>query len=115
MLCVVRSLPAGTVANVVALNARMNFTKKRQKERREREKAKREAGHIPIRSAQDFKRNTTICWTCQNATGGCSWSRALKPVKGWKADKLRVKKNDYTDEVIDGYVVIECPEYIKDS
>lgn len=88
--------------------------KKRQKERRERNKARREAGYIPKRKAP-VERKTTICWTCQNATGGCSWSRCLKPVEGWKAKKMKIKGNFYTREKVDSFIVEKCPEYIKDN
>lgn len=55
----------------------------------------------------------TICWHCQNACGGCSWSKKLKPVKGWKAEKIKVKivKGDYNDS----YIVNECPEFKPDA
>ena len=33
------------------------------------------------------KEKEQICWTCKNACGGCSWSRNLTPVEGWKAEK----------------------------
>lgn len=59
----------------------------------------------------------TICWTCKNACGGCSWSqfKVQKPVKGWKAKRTRI--NTGTPErprMIKSYLVISCPEYEKD-
>lgn len=48
-----------------------------------------------------------LCWTCQNACGGCSWSRNLIPVEGWKAKEI--KNASYS--VIKSYKVIECPEF----
>lgn len=55
----------------------------------------------------------TICWHCQNACGGCSWSKNLTPVKGWKAKKIKVKivQGDYNDS----YIVNECPEFKPDA
>lgn len=55
----------------------------------------------------------TICWHCQNACGGCSWSKNLRPVKGWKAKKIKVKiaQGDYNDS----YIVNECPEFKPDA
>lgn len=48
----------------------------------------------------------TLCWKCQNAvptdTYGCNWSRNLKPVTGWIADK---DKNSVC--------VVHCPEFIE--
>lgn len=52
--------------------------------------------------------SSSLCWECGNATGKCSWSEDLIPVKGWKAE----------DSVKDGmptYLVLECPEFERDS
>lgn len=59
--------------------------------------------------------NETLCWTCKNACGSCSWSRSLTPVKGWEAKKIKVKGNFYTGEVLDSFIVKNCPEYIPDG
>lgn len=54
---------------------------------------------------------TTICWDCKNATGGCSWSKYLTPVKGWKADLIEeTQSKPYTT-----YSVNECPKFIRDG
>lgn len=45
-----------------------------------------------------------LCWRCENATGGCSWSKELKPVNGWKA--IEVKRD--ADEG-DTYKILYCP------
>ncbi len=55
----------------------------------------------------------SLCWDCKNACGGCSWSRNLTPVEGWEAKTIKVKGNFYTGEVLDSYVVINCPEFIE--
>ena len=59
----------------------------------------------------------TLCWTCQNATGKCSWSARLEPVKGWKAKafKLKMVVRNKVATYRTSYVVKECPKYIKDS
>lgn len=62
------------------------------------------------------KPKQTLCWTCQNAVLGCSWSKHFEPVKGWKAKPTKIKlattkKSPYTDS----YIVIKCPEYIPDK
>ena len=59
----------------------------------------------------------TLCWTCQNATGGCDWSRALKPVEGWKVKIIKIKASEGKEFVryTDSYIVKKCPKYIKDS
>lgn len=52
----------------------------------------------------------TLCWTCINAYGGCSWSsKARKPVKGWKAKRIDLK--GYPEST---YKVLACPEYEKE-
>lgn len=54
-----------------------------------------------------------ICWTCQNACGGCSWSSEFIPVKGWKAKptKLKVQEGLFSDS----YNILYCPEYVPDE
>lgn len=59
-------------------------------------------------------KNDTLCWSCQNATGGCSWSKKLKPVRGWKAEKIKVKGDFYTSKIVDSYIVKSCPKFKAD-
>lgn len=66
----------------------------------ERQKAKRKT--------TTKRKKDTLCWTCQNYSGGCSWSRSFTPVEGWEA---RPTKNEQTDS----YHVISCPEFIPDE
>ncbi len=61
------------------------------------------------------KRGNTLCWTCQNATGKCSWSARLEPVVGWKAKAIKVKGDSHTKKVLDSFIVKKCPKYIKDE
>ena len=46
----------------------------------------------------------TLCWDCANYAGGCSWTQpdGAVPVKGWKAKKTAL-----------GYVVKECPKFVR--
>ena len=60
------------------------------------------------------KRRETLCWTCQNATGQCSWSKNFTPVEGWDAVPTKVRGNLELDEWLDSYLVIDCPKYRKD-
>ena len=47
----------------------------------------------------------TLCWDCANSTNdGCNWSHNLEPVEGWVAEKGK-----------EGYIVMECPEFIRNS
>lgn len=34
----------------------------------------------------------TLCWSCKNACGGCSWSKSFAPVEGWTARPTKVVK-----------------------
>lgn len=58
----------------------------------------------------------SLCWTCKNASCGCSWSREFKPVKGWKAIATIINSTCKGGKVsTPSYCVIECPEFIKDT
>mgnify|MGYP004523284735 CR=1 FL=1 len=53
-----------------------------------------------------------LCWRCRKACGGCSWSRKLEPVAGWRAAVTEPPKylcGSMRD--IPNYCVIECPEF----
>ena len=52
---------------------------------------------------------STLCWDCARATGGCPWSDRLRPVKGWTA--IPTRKNT----MLASYIVIECPGFIRDA
>ena len=47
----------------------------------------------------------SLCWDCANSTEwGCSWAQEFTPVDGWDAVE---QKN--------GYMVIRCPEFDRNS
>jgi hypothetical protein len=59
----------------------------------------------------------SLCWSCERATGFCSWSRNFEPVPGWEAEPTEVK-NTYKKgyfEMVASYDVKACPLYIKDN
>lgn len=72
-----------------------------------------------------MKYKETLCWTCENACGGCSWSKKFEPVEGWKAKKTKINfRRDYTHLRRDGkrtvrkhaivtesFLVLRCPMY----
>lgn len=71
-------------------------------------------------------RSTNICFDCQNACGGCSWSELnpdtkrprFEPVPGWTAKKVLLlighnKKG--VAALIETYHVTKCPQFIKDE
>ena len=69
---------------------------------------------------REYNGKETICWTCKNACGGCSWSKRFEPVKGWKAKKTKIKTGRTANGVKkfyyeDSFIVLKCPEYAKDE
>ena len=59
-------------------------------------------------------KNSTLCWNCEKATGGCSWSRDFTPVEGWKAKPTKIKE-DGGKTIIDSFIVKKCPEFVADE
>ena len=61
----------------------------------------------------------TLCWDCANATGGCSWADhdTHTPVKDWTAieTKIRIHNPSIPDQHTRSYIVITCPEFIRDA
>lgn len=56
----------------------------------------------------------TLCWTCANACGKCSWSKGFKKVKGWTAKRTIIKSNETSlIPEIKSYMVLNCPKYQK--
>ena len=64
-------------------------------------------------SEENKKPTATLCWNCANATGGCRWSRRLRPVEGWKI--IKTKKTSYDGRDYASCIVIECPEFKRDA
>lgn len=59
---------------------------------------------------------TTLCWNCQKAVCGCSWSRNYVPVKGWDATPTIVQNHaDGRQIFTNSYLVRSCPEFVKDK
>lgn len=57
--------------------------------------------------------NTTLCWDCANACGGCSWSsREAQPIDGWDATPMKVNMNPH---LVDSYIVHSCPQFVRDA
>lgn len=64
---------------------------------------------------------STLCEICQNACGGCAWSKygEQKPVEGWEAirNDLYVNHGTVTAPISfiqESYVVLACPEFEPD-
>lgn len=51
-----------------------------------------------------------ICFDCQRACGGCSWSQDFTPVPGWTAKPVKLKQSP--GEPIDTYHITGCPLFL---
>lgn len=50
-----------------------------------------------------------LCWSCKNATGGCSWSKSFIPVDGWEATPTLL------DDRVESFKINACPEYREED
>lgn len=58
------------------------------------------------------------CWTCEKATGGCSWTAIdqetgkvmFQPVPGWDATPTRRRLCGKT--IMESYDIHDCPQYV---
>ena len=68
------------------------------------------------------EQSSTLCWSCKNACGKCSWSECDKetgelkwqPVKGWRAIRTKVLMNSCGGarrHYETSYIVKSCPQY----
>lgn len=58
-----------------------------------------------------------ICFDCQNAVCGCSWSRDFTPVPGWTAEKTVIRQiyvKGYEQDV-ETYHITACPQFVPDK
>ena len=65
---------------------------------------------------EKYQFNQNICWACQNACGGCSWSQSLTPVEGWEVEEIPYMMyhgSGYT--VASTYHITKCPEFVQDE
>ena len=60
---------------------------------------------------ENRSRKEQLCWQCQYATGGCSWSNQFKPVEGWDATPHTIR--DCGTSKIHTYRIYSCPQFIK--
>lgn len=57
----------------------------------------------------------SICWKCEKSDrSGCSWAKALIPVKGWKVKNVKLKE-PRKPSLPPPVIVIECPEFKKEE
>ncbi len=70
-------------------------------------------------------KNTNICFYCQNACGGCSWSEInpdtkkprFEPVPGWTAKLvfLNIGSRNKESILVETYHITNCPQFIPDE
>ena len=75
-------------------------------------------GGFVVDGRQAWKKDTTLCWDCENATdiNKCPWACNNTPVDGWWARPTQVRMyrgNDHRME--DSYCVIMCPLFERDG
>lgn len=62
-------------------------------------------------SAADFKGAANeLCFLCDKACGGCSWSRDFTPVAGWTATPTRINPGGGAAPT-SSYHIEDCPEF----
>lgn len=60
-----------------------------------------------------YRSARSICWDCEHACCGCSWSRRFKPVNGWTAIPTKLKMKG--DRTTDTFIVLSCPQFKRDA
>ena len=68
------------------------------------------------------KNRANICFDCENACGGCSWSAVdpetdkvrFEPVPGWTAEPVykRIGSNERGERLVETYKITACPQFI---
>ena len=55
-----------------------------------------------------------ICFDCENAVCGCSWSRSFEPVPGWTAEKVIIEQV-YRKGFLESYHITACPQFVSSN
>ena len=68
---------------------------------------------------------TNICFDCQRACGGCSWSELdpetdkprFEPVPGWTAEKTKLNRGEPNGSrpFMETYHITACPLFVPDD
>ena len=59
-----------------------------------------------------LKGDQSLCWSCKNCFGGCSWAESFEPVEGWRAERTIIK---YFNTKIPSFLVRDCPRFAVDD
>lgn len=65
----------------------------------------------PERREAYEQEESTLCWNCANAVGGCSWSQSFEPVEGWDAVPCIIRGNGIE---VPSFRVLSCPLFERD-
>lgn len=74
-----------------------------------------------VKKKRTRHRGANICFECENACGGCSWSRldpatgkvSFTPVEGWTAQKTWLTVNyGHREFEQETYKITACPEFV---
>lgn len=70
----------------------------------------------PKKQQERQQKPKQLCFTCQKAVCGCSWSRNFIPVDGWTATPTKIKQggNTVKKTICESYLITACPEYVED-
>lgn len=71
-------------------------------------------------SSGNWTKKQTLCWECENACGGCSWSEIdpetgrprFEPVPGWTAEESSLHMSHGRD--MKSYHITDCPQFKGD-
>lgn len=78
----------------------------------------KKAGGCVVDGRQSWKKDTTLCWDCKNATdiNKCPWACNNTPVDGWWARPTTLKMfRGSTPNIERSYCVIMCPLFERDG
>lgn len=51
-----------------------------------------------------------LCFRCDKACGGCSWSKSFAPIPGWTAEPSRICVG--IDNFVETWHITDCPEFV---
>jgi len=81
----------------------------------------RQRNHLPSNYDPD-QSDSSICFDCANAVGGCSWSRRdeatgeikFEPVPGWTAQEV-CRYDDNRKQYTKSWRITACPLFVPDE
>ena len=76
----------------------------------------------PVALQKYNQSGANICFDCEKACGGCSWSAfdpetdkvRFEPVPGWTAEKTLLR-GGHSGQYFETYHITACPEYVQEK